>query len=87
MFHEKNAFDGRAGYCLYTRVCPAAGRTISGNDKVVQEGAYVGDKAVESAFFVVKAANLDEATEIPKKCPIYELGGSVEIREVMNMAN
>jgi hypothetical protein len=63
------------------------GRTISGKDKVVQETAYMGDKAVLSAFFVVKAASLDEATDIAKKCPIYELGGSVEIREVMNNAN
>ena len=63
------------------------GRTIAGKDKVVQEGAYAGDKAVVSSFFVVKAGSLDEATEIAKRCPIYELGGSVEIREVMNMAN
>jgi|SRR6185437_2881109 len=64
-----------------------AGRTITGRDKTVQENAYMGDKAVVSAFFVVKAASLDEATEIAKKVPIYELGGSVEIREVMNNAN
>lgn len=63
------------------------GRTISGKDKSVQEGAYVADKAVVSSFFVVKAGSLDEATEIAKQCPIYELGGSVEIREVMNMGN
>jgi hypothetical protein len=63
------------------------GRTITGQDKTVQESAYVGDKTVVSAFFVVKAASLDDATEIAKKVPIYELGGSVEIREVMNSTN
>jgi len=63
------------------------GRTIAGHDKTVQESAYVGDKAVVSAFFVVKAASLDEATEIAKKVPIYEMGGSVEIREIMNNSN
>ncbi|PUZ24949.1 hypothetical protein DCC81_11570 [Chitinophaga parva] len=62
------------------------GRTITGQDKTVQESAYMGDKPVVSAFFVVKAASLDEATEIAKQVPIYELGGSVEIREVMNDA-
>jgi hypothetical protein len=64
-----------------------AGRTITGQDKTVQENAYMGDKAVVSAFFVVKAATLDEATATAKKVPIYELGGSVEIREVINNAN
>jgi hypothetical protein len=64
-----------------------AGRTISGKDKTVQESAYMGDKAVVSSFFVIKAADLDEATTIAKQCPIYELGGSVEIRGIMNMAN
>lgn len=63
------------------------GRTISGKDKSVQEGAYVADKAVVSSFFVIKAGSLTEATEIAKQCPIYELGGSVEIREVTNTAN
>jgi len=63
------------------------GRTISGKEMVVQEEAYSGDKAVVSSFFVVKAASMDEATEIAKHVPVYELGGSVEIREVMNMAN
>lgn len=64
-----------------------AGRTISGKEKTVQEGAYSGDKAVVSSLFVVKAGNFEEATDIARKCPIYELGGSVEIREVMNTAN
>lgn len=64
-----------------------AGRMITGQDKTVQESAYIGDKALVSAFFVVKAASLDEATEIARKVPIYELGGSVEIKEVMNNAN
>lgn len=64
-----------------------AGRTISGREKTLQEGPYAGDKAVISSFFVVKARSLDEATDIARKCPIYEFGGSVEVREVMNTAN
>ena len=43
------------------------GRTVTGKDKAVQEAAYSGDKKVVSSFFLVKADNLDEATEIAKK--------------------
>jgi hypothetical protein len=63
------------------------GRTISGKEMAVKEGTYIGNKAVVSSLFVVKSGSIDEATEIARKCPIYELGGSVEIREVMNTAN
>jgi hypothetical protein len=61
------------------------GKTISGNAKPAKDGAY-GDKEVVSSIFVVKAANMDEAMEIAKKCPIYEMDGSVEVREVINAA-
>ena len=60
------------------------GRTVTGKDKAVQEAAYSGDKKVVSSFFLVTADNLDEATEIAKKCAIYELGRSVEVRAVMD---
>ncbi|WP_161596767.1 YciI family protein [Chitinophaga vietnamensis] len=70
---------------LVTGLRPAQeGRTISGKDKAVKEGPYVANNDIVSSFFVVKAADLDDATTIAKKCPIYELGGSVEIRAVMN---
>lgn len=59
------------------------GRTLSGRDLTTRGGAYTGgDKAVVSALLVIRAADLDEATAIAKECPIFELGGSVEIRAV-----
>ncbi len=63
------------------------GRTIAGKDKAVQEHPYDANRETVSAFFLVKAADLNEVTEIARQCPIYELGGSVEIRAVVNTAN
>ncbi len=63
------------------------GRTIAGKDKAVQEHPYDANRGTVSAFLLVKAADLNEATEIARQCPIYELGGSVEIRAVVNTAN
>jgi hypothetical protein len=59
------------------------GKTISGNAKTTKEGAY-GDKKAVSSIFVIKAGSIEEATEIAKKCPIYEMDGSVEVRAVIN---
>jgi hypothetical protein len=59
------------------------GRTISGTAKRAKDGAY-GDKDVVSSIFVIKAGSMEEATEIAKKCPIYEMDGSVEVRAIVN---
>lgn len=62
------------------------GKTISGSTKTIRQGAY-DDKEVVSSIFVIRAGSMDEATEIAKKCPIYETDGSVEVREIGNTAN
>jgi hypothetical protein len=62
------------------------GKTISGNAKTIREGTY-GDKEVVSSIFVIRAGSLEEAAEIAKKCPIYEMDGSVEVRPISNTAN
>jgi hypothetical protein len=60
------------------------GKTISGNAKTATDAVYAADNEVVSSIFVIKAANLEEATAIAKKCPIYEMDGSVEIRPLIN---
>lgn len=59
------------------------GKTIKGSKKVVTDGPYAEGKEVVGGFFVVNAKDLNEATEMAKACPDYELGGIVEVREVM----
>ena len=61
------------------------GKTISGAKKVVTDGPFAESKEVIGGFFIVNAKNYDEAVAIAKECPDYELGGSVEIREVMKV--
>ena len=60
--------------------------TLEGNTVtkgVVTDGPYTEGKEVVGGYLVVKAATLDEATEIANGCPIVEEGGSVEVREIM----
>jgi hypothetical protein len=63
------------------------GRTISGTDKIVKQEAYIANNELISSFIIINALSMDEASEIAKKCPIFELNGSVEIRPLMQTAN
>ena len=61
------------------------GKLVSGPNKTVTDGPYTEGKEVVGGFFLVNARDLDEAVEISKDCPDYELGGSVQVRQVMKM--
>ena len=63
------------------------GKTIKGVKKAVTDGPYTEGKEVVGGYFVVEAKDLNEATEMAKACPDYELGGIVEVREVMKFDN
>ena len=42
----------------------------------------VVSEATVGGYFVIEAANTDEAVELSKACPIFEHGGSLEIRQI-----
>jgi len=63
---------------------PAA-KTVKGKKPVVTDGPFAESKEIVGGYFIVKANSLDEAAAIAKGCPDFELGGSVEVREVMVM--
>jgi hypothetical protein len=62
------------------------GLTISGKEKSLSNSPYVSDGLLVSSIMIIKAANMEEAKEIAGKCPVYEFGGSVEVRPMMNIA-
>jgi hypothetical protein len=73
---------------LITGLRPSTdGRTIMGSAKTLNNAAYFKDGEEVSSIFVIRAANLDEASSIAQKCPIYEMDGSVEIRPIVNITN
>jgi hypothetical protein len=59
------------------------GKTVKGAKKTVTDGPFAESKEIVAGYFVLQAKNLDEAVLIAKDCPDYELGGVVEVREVM----
>src|SRR4051812_41651660 len=48
----------------------------------VTDGPYAEAKEVVAGYFMIKAASLDEATEIAKGCPGLAIGLTVEVRPV-----
>ncbi|MFL5789761.1 MAG: YciI family protein [Flavisolibacter sp.] len=61
------------------------GKVIKGANKSVTDGPFNEGKEVVGGFFLVNANNFDEAIEISKDYPDYDLGGSVQVRQVMKM--
>jgi hypothetical protein len=56
-------------------------RTASGK-KTVHDGPFAETKEQLGGFYLIEAANLDEAIEMAKKVPLMK-DGSIEVRPVM----
>ena len=46
------------------------------------DGPYAESKDLVTGSLVLEAASLDEATELALGCPVFEMGGSLEVRPV-----
>ena len=55
------------------------GRVVNAR-KVVTDGPFIEIKEVVGGFSIVQADTLDAAAEFAKGCPIFQRGGSVEVR-------
>ena len=54
--------------------------------KHVHDGPYADTKEQLGGFYLIEAANLDEAMKWAEQCPAYQMG-SIEIRPLMQMPN
>ncbi len=58
-------------------------RHIKGPDRIVTDRTSAELKEVVGGYYVVSAADLEEASKIAQDYPDYDIGGTVEIREIM----
>lgn len=61
---------------------PENAKTVKSHN-VVTDGPYTEIKEFISGYIVVKTDNIEEAVEIAKENPIFKIGGSIEVREVL----
>jgi hypothetical protein len=58
-----------------------AGKVLTSRS-IVTDCSFPEGKEVIGGYFLIRAETLDEAAEMAKDCPIFENGGSVEVRKV-----
>jgi len=54
--------------------------------KTVTDGPYTEGKEIVAGYFIVNAANYDEAVQMCDDYPGYDYGGSVQVRQVRKIA-
>lgn len=63
-----------------------AGKLVKGKQKTVTDGPFAEAKDVVGGYTLIQARDLDQAVELSKGCPIFEVDGAVEVRPVMKMS-
>lgn len=84
-WQEKMAADGvelKGGNALHTQT-----RKVTGAKRTVTDTASPETKELIGGFYIVSARDVEHATEIAQGYPDYDIGGTVEIREVMVFDN
>lgn len=59
-------------------------KTLKPNN-VVTDGPYAEVKEIIGGYLIVKTDTLDEAITLAQGCPILNMGGHVEVRDIIRM--
>ena len=58
------------------------GKVVKGTKKQVIDGPYAEAKDVVGGYSIIMARDIEQAVEFSLGCPIFEDGGSVEVRQI-----
>ncbi len=58
------------------------GRLVSGKKKSITDGPYAEAKDLVGGYMLVSANTIEQACELSKGCPIFEVDGNVEVRPI-----
>jgi|SRR5579872_2441904 len=61
------------------------GKVVQGTARVVTDGPFAEAKDVIGGFTLVRADDIAHAAELARGCPIFDAGGFVEVRPVMEI--
>ncbi len=62
------------------------GKTLK-RGNVTTDGPYAEVKEIIGGYIIVKAESLDEAISLAAGCPVLEMGGNVEVRNILTLPN
>lgn len=52
------------------------------NEEIISDGPFTEIKESIMGYSIIKAGSMEEAAGLAKGCPIFKVGGTVEVREV-----
>lgn len=58
-------------------------KRVAGPDRTITDGPFADSKELIGGYYIVTAESADAVVKIAEDYPDYDLGGTVEIREVM----
>lgn len=61
------------------------GKVLTGKSKPVTDGPFAEAKDVVGGYLLVTARDINQATELARGCPVFDDGGTVEVRGVRSM--
>ena len=61
------------------------GKVVTGKQKTITDGPYAESKDLVGGYTLVEARDISQAAELSKGCPIFDRGGTVEVRPIMKM--
>ena len=62
-----------------------AGKLVSGPSRAVTDGLFAEAKDVIGGYSIVLAKDIHHAVELTAGCPIFAVGGGVEVRPIAKM--
>lgn len=76
---------GEAGHFVSGFPLDAGGTVVAESGKVVTDGPFAEGAEIVGGYIIVKANDLNQATELAYECPVFENGGTVEVRALQSM--
>ena len=61
------------------------GKLGKGKQKTVTDGPFAESKDLVGGYTLIEARDLEQAAELSKGCPIFEVEGAVEVRPVVKL--
>ena len=61
------------------------GKVVNGKGKTITDGPYAEAKDLVGGYTTILAKDINEAAELAKGCPIFDNGGAVEVRPIMQI--
>jgi hypothetical protein len=62
-----------------------SGKLVSGAQRTVTDGLFAEAKDVIGGYSLIEAKDIAHAVELSMGCPIFNVGGAVEVRPTMKM--